>query len=130
MLAEILGPENHCVSISAHMARYLRPHLVGDATYHIQFKDHELKPLDRPVLWLLSEWRKDADSYLQAKERSRIRREQEFIFRENLKRVARAITKFSGVEGDVANVLAYRKLRDNKGINFLQVKLATTIEET
>ena len=110
LLDELLG-DDHYRHVSPDIADILFAVCKNQNLIFIQREDRNGMKLQVPRLWRLWAWRQDTESWLAAKRRSDIERDARFVFEENVKRVAKAITRETFIEGDAARALAYRKMR-------------------
>lgn len=131
-LKDVLG-EAHSATICWESVEILQlkaskcPELI-----HVQTTDRDGHRLEHPRLWRWSAWKADCESFLHAQKRSEEQRIARFIFEKNMHLTSRGITRFSGIEGDAANVLAYRHLKRghiNLITNIFGVRLITKKEE-
>lgn len=101
---------------------------------YVQTQDRFGSKLKYPVLWSVTGWRNNIESWRQAKLREDAERDARFVFQENHKRVVKALAKELTVLGDPANAYAYSKLKKLPVthpffVDFLQVKLITNVSE-
>jgi hypothetical protein len=133
LIEEILG-DSHSAGVSTITADIIEAVVKNKHTCHIQRIDQDGETLTYPRLWRMSAWRQDVESWRLSRLRSDREREARFVFEENIKRIARAICRECNLEGDIANVLAYRKLKKLDKCRKLltetwNVKLAETIND-
>lgn len=101
---------------------------------YVQTADQWGEQLTYPILWSLNGWRKNVESWRLAKAKADADRDASFVFKENHKRIVRALCRVLEVQGDPANVHAHRKLKTLPITHpyfteFLQVKLITNVSE-
>lgn len=96
------------------------------AFIHVQTSDHAGLRLEHPILWKWAAWRADCESWRRAQNISHQQRVQRFIDEKNLYLVAKGITRFSGIEGDFARLLAMRKIKRGH-FNFIKEHLGVTL---
>lgn len=85
-------------------------------TCYIQFPGDESitgEPLQHYVIWDIEQWHKSAEKYRNDKIKAQERREKKFIYDANIKRIAKAIVKFSALDYEIAQITARRMLDDN-----------------
>jgi len=133
LIDEIIG-DAQFAGVSPFTADIIETVVKNKHTCHVQRTDRDGETLTYPRLWRLDAWRQDIESWRLSKLRADRERDLRFVFEENCKRVARAICREANLEGDIANVLAYRKMKNiDKCHKFLTetwgVKLATTIDD-
>lgn len=125
-IEDVLG-SGHYATISWQSVEILQQKALKFPAYiHVQISDREGHRLDHPVLWRWSAWKADCESWQRAQSISHRQRVQRFIDEKNLYLVTKGMVRFSGIDTDVAKILAFRKLRD-KQYNFIKEVLGVTL---
>lgn len=84
-----------------------------ESGYHIQFNSRAGEPLNEPVLWSYSFWVQDNEKTMLQRAFSERQRNDRFVFEANVRLVARAYTKYTLVEGDLAQITAFQYVKKN-----------------
>lgn len=136
LVHDLLG-EAHYVSVSKLTAEIIFGHCKNKHTCYVQFPgDNDVDVLGRfisePLLWSMSAWKSSVERAAKQRLRSEYDREQRFIFEANVKLVAKRLATFSGLEFEIAKLMAWRWLKDGQHDKIKAVgvvKLYTTIKE-
>lgn len=101
---------------------------------HIQTHDQHGTPLKYPVLWSLTGWRNNVESWRLSKARADAERDASFVFAHNHKLVIKALRREMDIHGDCVNAYAYSKLKKLPITHpffteFLRITLITNVNQ-
>lgn len=103
-----------------------------ESGYHIQFTSRDGEPLHEPVLWQYSFWVTDHENTMKQRAFSERQRNERYVFEANVRLVSRAYSKYTLVEGDLAQITAFQYVKKNMKSHMREIgveRLYTDVKE-
>ena len=105
--------DDECRTIDEDTAAVIEALTHNKVICYVQRTTFEGKVLEYPRLWRFSAWLNSYTHYRELRKQQREDFESSEVFKENVRRVKKALYRELGVSGDVCHVMAMKKLKSN-----------------